>query len=75
MYSGAAMAVALMDASELDRYARRAVMFVVRGASKMLILGSFSGGNRAAERAAEAVGNVDDMLGATGAPNPFSCPG
>lgn len=75
MYGGAAMAVALMDASELDRYARRAVLFAACEASKMLILGSFSGGFRVAERAAEAVGNLDDMLGATGAPNPFSCPG
>ncbi|PEN11209.1 hypothetical protein CRI94_16625 [Longibacter salinarum] len=75
MYGGAAMAVALMDASELDRYARRAVLFAACETSKMLILGSFSGGFKVAERAAEAVGNMDDMLGATGAPNPFSCPG
>ncbi|PEN08756.1 hypothetical protein CRI93_03090 [Longimonas halophila] len=75
MYGGAAMAVALMDASQLDRYARRAVLFAACEASKMLILGSFSGGFRVVERAAEAVGDMDDMLGATGAPNPFSCPG
>ena len=75
MYGGAAMAVALMDASQLDHYARRAVLFAACESSKMLILGSFSGGFKVAERAAEAVGNMDDMLGATGAPNPFSCPG
>lgn len=73
--AAATVSIILMDASGIEPQVRRALAMLACNVVKSIFLGVFGAAGRVAGRAVEIFTAADNVIGITGANNPFSCPG
>lgn len=74
LYAAASVSIILSDASGIAPAVRLAIAGMACEVVKNIALGVFGGAGRVAARAVVVFTTVDNVVGMTGAENPFSCP-